>query len=88
MEATAKISNDGEVVVPCTTKVALGVEELIPKLPDGVMLKIVAPVEVLMLNRLLAPAMPWMVKATLVEVAPTPATVPLSINLPLAKADD
>ena len=87
MLATAKISKAGLVVVPWTTKVALGVEELMARLPEGVKLMMVAPVEVLKLKTLLAPAMPWMVKATLVEVAPTPATVPLSISLPLPMAE-
>ena len=36
------------MVVPCTTKVALGVELLIVKLPEGVRLIMVAPVEVLL----------------------------------------
>ena len=83
--ATLKISKAGEVVVPWTTKVALGVELLMAKLPAGVTLKIVAPVEVLMFRMLLAPLMPCTVKATLVEVAPTPATVPLSNRMPVVK---
>ena len=60
-DATLKISREGEVVVPWTTKVALGVEELRVKLPDGVMVKIVAPVEVLITNILLLPAAVWWV---------------------------
>ena len=80
----SRISMPGEVVVPSTTKVALGLEELMVKLPAGVRLMMVAPVEVLMLKMLLAPAMPWMVKATSVLVALTPATAPLSARMPAA----
>jgi hypothetical protein len=66
------------VVVPCTTKVALGVVEFIPKLPPGVTVKIVAPVEELIWKGLREPV-PWMSKETVEDVALIPVTVPLSI---------
>ena len=58
---TLRISRLGLVVVPWTTKVALGVEELMAKLPAAVRLKMVAPVEVLIVRRLLLPPAGWMV---------------------------
>jgi hypothetical protein len=83
VEATAKISKAGEVVVPWTTRVALGVELFMPKLPAGVTVKIAAPVEVLIWKGFKAPV-PWTSRETVAEEALTPKTLPLSIKVEVA----
>src|SRR4051812_18308480 len=49
-EATTKIGRVGNVDVPWTTKVALGVEEPMPKLPLAFIIAKVMPVEEAILN--------------------------------------
>ena len=84
-DATWKTSRAGEVEVPSTTKVALGVVEPMPTLWLAVTLKTEIPDEEEMLNGSKAPV-PWMLKETVEEVALAPATVPLSIKMPVVKA--
>jgi hypothetical protein len=83
-EATVKI---GVVVfkarlVPCTTNMAVGVEEPTPILWSGLTTNRDVPVEEAMLKMSLAPALPWRLKVTVEEVALMPATVPLSLIKP------
>ena len=81
-EATLKTSRVGDVDVPSTTKVALGVLEPMPTLWLLLTLKTEMPVEEETSKISLLPPEPWRLKVMVEEVALTPATVPLSINLP------
>ena len=55
------------------------------KLPAAVNLAIEVPVEEAMLKMSLVPAVPWMLKPMLEEVAFMPITVPLSMSLPVVR---
>ena len=83
-EATVKTLRVGEVEVPCTTKVALGVVEPMPTLWLAVTLKTETPVEEATLKISLVPA-PWRLKVMEEDVALMPATVPLSLIKPWDK---
>ena len=85
--ATLKISVVGEVDVPCTTKVALGVEEPMPTLWLLVTLKIETPEEEVISKISLLPAVPWILKTMLEEVALMPALVPSSASKPLVRVE-
>jgi hypothetical protein len=71
-EATAKTSKVGEVDVPSTVKVALGVVEPIPTLWLAVTLKTEMPVEEAMLSKSMPLAAPWIARKVDGEVEPKP----------------
>ena len=86
-EATTKI---GVVVLalallPWTTSMAVGVVELMPILVLDLTTKMEVPEEEARLNTSFVPAVPWMLKPMVEEVAFMPRTVPLLINLPVVK---
>ena len=72
-------------LVPCTTNIPVGVEELIPILELGLTVRIEVPEEEAMLKISEPPALPWRLKVTVEEVAFTPKTVPLFMSLPVVK---
>ena len=74
------------MVVPCTTKVAVGVVEPIPTLPPALTTKKEVPEEEATLNgsRVVEP---WTLKLTVEEEALTPTTVPLSKMVEVARAE-
>ena len=86
-EATLKISRVWGVPVPLasTTKVAAGVVEPMPTEPAEVTLRMETPEEEARLKMSLVPAVPWMLKPMLVEVAFMPSTLPLSKRAPLVR---
>ncbi len=84
-EAILNKSRLGRVVVPCTTKVARLVVVPMAIEPLGLTVNRDMPVAVFTWKGLSVPV-PWARKETVEEVAPIPATVPLSIKAPWAKA--
>jgi hypothetical protein len=70
------------VLIPCTTSMAVGVEEPMPILELGLTVRIEVPEEEAILKISLEPAVPWRLKVTVEEEALTPKTVPLSMSLP------
>ena len=86
-EATLKISWVGVVVpIPCTTKLAVGVEELIPTLVEEAITKIETPEEEETLNGVIL-LLAWMLKLIAEEVALIPNTEPLSIKVEVARVE-
>lgn len=69
--------------VACKPNKALGVVVLIPTFPWLVTLKKEVPEEEATLNGSMLPAVPWMLKLMLDDVAFCPATVPLSSRVPI-----
>ena len=64
---------------------AVGVAEPIPTLWFGVISKIDTPEDEATLSIVFVPAAPWILKPIVEDVAPIPATVPLSKSTPLVK---
>ena len=86
-EATLNTSSVGEVDVPWTDRVAVGVVEPMPTLWLLVTLRTETPEEDETLRMSLLPLEPWMLKVTVLDVALMPATVPLSWSRPVVRAE-